>query len=208
MKEGCEALSVPCDVCDDSQIEAAVADIAERFGRLDVALANAGFSVAGKVESLSGDEWRRQLETNVVGAAMTARYALPKLRESRGRLGLIGSVMAFTCMPKMAAYSASKAALRALGQTLAMELHGVSCTTIHPGFVESNIARVDNEGRLHPDRKDNRPHKLMWPAERAAKVIVKALYKRRREVVFSGHGKIGAFLGQHLPSLVHLAMHR
>jgi NAD(P)-dependent dehydrogenase (short-subunit alcohol dehydrogenase family) len=207
---GRQAMAVSCDVRDEAQIEAAAAEVVRRFGKLDVTLANAGFSVAGRVADLSADEWRNQLETNVIGAALTARHALPHLRETRGRLGFIGSVAAFICSPKMGAYSASKFAVRALGHTLAIELHGsgVSVTLVHPGYVESEIAHVDNSGRYDPDREDRRPKNMMWPAERAAEVVVRALYKRKREVVFTGHGKVGAFIGQHLPGVAHLMMTR
>ncbi|MBW2459667.1 MAG: SDR family NAD(P)-dependent oxidoreductase [Deltaproteobacteria bacterium] len=207
---GAEALAVACDVCAEDQIEAAVQAVVDHFGKLDVAVASAGFSVAGKVADLKAADWRLQLDTNVIGAALTARHALPHLRKTGGRIGLIGSVVSFLCQPKLGAYSASKFALRAIGQTLALELHGtgVSCTTIHPGFVDSEIAKVDNAGQFDPTRTDRRPQKLMWSADQAAVEIVKALHKRKRELVFSAHGKVGAFFGQHLPGLAHLVMTR
>ena len=190
-----------CDVTEDASIEAAAKAIEQRHGRLDVVLANAGFTVGGPVEELTGDDWRRQLNTNVVGAAMTARYALPALRRTRGRLALTGSVAAFMPAPQFGAYHASKHALRALGATLAVELEGsgVSCTTLHPGFVESEIAQVDNRGRRDPSRQDARPKLLMWSADRAARVMVQAIVERRREVVFTGHGRLAAFVGRHAP---------
>jgi NAD(P)-dependent dehydrogenase (short-subunit alcohol dehydrogenase family) len=207
---GAKAGAFPCDVTEEEQVAATVEAVVERFGGLDVAIANAGFSVAGRVSKLSADEWRRQLDVNVVGAAMTAKYALKSLRERRGRLALVGSVAGYICAPKMAAYSASKHAVRALGQTLSIELHGsgVSCTTVHPGYVESEIAQVDNEGVWDPERQDKRPAKLMWPADKAARVVWRAILKRRREIVFTGHGKVGAFIGQHLPAMAHLLMRR
>ncbi|MCA9623321.1 MAG: SDR family NAD(P)-dependent oxidoreductase [Myxococcales bacterium] len=194
----------PCDVTDEASIAGAVEAIASRHGGLDLALANAGFTVGGAVAELSGDDWRRQLDTNVVGAALTARHALPRLRERRGRLALTGSVAAFMPAPYFAAYHASKHALRALGLTLAAELEGsgVSCTLLHPGFVASEINQVDNLGRRDPAREDVRPQLLMWSAERAAKVMVNAMIARRREVVFTGHGKLAAFVGQHAPRLM------
>lgn len=207
---GTEGLGVPCDVTEESQVEAAVQQVVDHFGQLDVAVANAGFGVMGKVEKLTADDWRRQLDVNVVGAAITARYALPELRKTRGRVAFIASVAAMLSMPGGTAYSASKYALRAIGQGLSMELHGsgVSCTTIHPGFVESEIAQVDNEGVFHEDRDDDRPQKLMWKADDAARVSVKAIHKRKREYTFTGHGKVGAFIGRHMPGLVHFAMTR
>lgn len=209
-QQGAEAVAFPCDVTEEPGVRDTVAAVVECFGSLDAAVANAGFSVAGPVSKLSADEWRRQLDVNVIGAAMTAKYALPHLRESRGRVALVGSVAAYICAPKMAAYSASKHAVRALGQTLSIELHGsgVSCTTVHPGYVESEIAQVDNQGVWNPEREDRRPVKLMWPADKAARVVWRAIIKRRRELVFTGHGKVGAFIGQHLPTMAHLLMRR
>ena len=207
---GRKGLAVPCDVTDESAVEAAVRRVTDELGRLDVVVANAGFSVAGKIEKLSADDWRRQLDTNVVGVAITARHAVPALAETKGRLVLVGSVSALLPSPNYGAYSASKYAVRAIGQTLSIELagKGISCTTIHPGFVASEIAQVDNEGVHHSDRKDKRPQRLMWPTDRAARVMVDAIHRRDREFVFTGHGKVGAFLGQHLPGLAHFAMTR
>ncbi len=207
---GSEGLVLPCDVVDEKQIATTVEQLISHFGQLDLAFANAGFAVAGKVEELDAESWRRQLDVNVVGAALTARHALAHLRKTRGRIGLVGSVVAFLCAPKLGPYSASKYAVRALGQTLSIELHGsgVSCTTVHPGYVESEIAQVDNDGNFDAGRPDKRPKQFLWPADRAAQVIVKALYRRKREVVFTGHGKVGAFIGQHLPSVAHLMMRR
>ena len=207
---GRRGAAVQCDVSDDDSVKAAVEIVVKEFGKLDVAVANAGFSVDGRIERLSGDDWRRQLNTNVVGSAMTARFALPELRKTNGRMVFVASVMGMMCSPGMGAYSASKYALRALGQTLSMELKGsnVTCTTIHPGFVESEIDQVDNSGQFHPDREDSRPQKLMWKPEDAGRVMAKAIHKRKREFTFTAHGKVGAWIGRHAPGLLHLAMPR
>ncbi len=208
--QGGKGLAVRCDVTDEASVAEAVKKVVRTLGGLDVAVANAGFSVAGRVEKLSAADWRRQLDVNVIGVAMTARYAIPHLREREGRLALIGSVASMLATPGVGAYAASKYAVRAIGQVLAAELHGsgVSCTTIHPGYIESEIAQVDNQGRFDPQREDRRPKNLMWPADRAARVMVDAIAKRKREYTFTGHGKIGAFAGRHMPGLVHFGMTR
>jgi len=207
---GRRALVVPCDVTDEASQEEALATVVRAFGRLDVAIANAGMSVAGPVAKLRAADWRRQLETNVVGVAITVRVAIPELQKTKGRLALVGSVSGFLATPGVGAYTASKYAVRAIGQTLALELHGsgVSATTIHPGFVESEIAKVDNSGRYDEAREDKRPKNLMWKAEDAARVSIDALHRRDREYVFTNHGKVGAFVGKHLPGVAWLAMTR
>jgi NAD(P)-dependent dehydrogenase (short-subunit alcohol dehydrogenase family) len=205
---GGRGLAVQCDVTDEDQVVEAIQTVVDHFGRLDVAIANAGFGVGGKVEDLSAEEWRRQFDVNVVGAAITARHALPHLRETDGRVVLMGSVAGTVAQPGNAAYCASKYAVRAIGQSLAMELAGeeVSCTLVQPGFVASEIGQVDNAGEFHDEWQDKRPKQLMWPAEKAARVIVDAVAKRKREFTFTGHGKVAAFFGKHTPGLVHHAL--
>lgn len=205
---GGSGFTLACDVADEEQVKSAVQSIVEKWGRLDVAIANAGFALAGRVEKLTAEDWRRQLDVNVVGTAITCRYAIPELRKTSGRIGLIGSISAMLASPGFPAYTASKYAVRAIGQCLALELHGsgVSCTTVHPGYVESDIAKVDNMGNFDPSRVDKRPKKMMWKADAAARVIVRAIAKRKREHTFTGHGKLAAWAGRHAPSIVHLAM--
>lgn len=201
---GGKAKAYFCDVLDFQSIASCVEQVIGDFGQIDVAIANAGFGVIGKMEDLKAEDWSRQLAVNVTGLAMTCKYALPHLRKTKGRLALIGSVAAFVPNPRISAYGASKAAVQNIGESLLVELAGtgVSCTTIHPGFVESNIARVDNSGRFHPDRPDPRPANLMWPAEKAAKVMVNAILKRKKIVVFTGHGKVAVFLGKYFPGIM------
>ena len=200
---GERGMSLVCDVTQSATLEQSVQAIVTHFGRLDIAVANAGFSVSGPVTMHSEDDWRRQLDTNVVGAAMTVRAAMPELMKTQGRVVLVGSVASMFTYPAGGAYCASKAALRAMGQALAIELlgTGVSATTVHPGFVESEIAQVDNSGRFDPTRRDPRPAKLMWTSERAAKVMLRAIYRRKREYTFTTHGVIATWIARHFPSL-------
>jgi short-subunit dehydrogenase len=201
---GGEALVVPVDIMEETSIESAVQHIITTWGRIDIVVANAGFGVMGSIQNLTANEWNRQLQGNVIGLALTVKYALPHLKQNKGRIGLVGSVGAYLPSPGIGAYGASKAAVQSIGLTLQVELmgSGVSCTTLHPGFVESEIARVDNEGMWHPERVDPRPSNLMWPTDKAAKVMVKAIMKRRRNYVFTTHGRVLVWLQRWFPGLV------
>lgn len=201
---GGEALVIPCDIMEEISIENAVQQIIKDFGRLDIIVANAGFGVFGSVEKLTAKDWNRQLQGNVTGLALTVKYALPHLKKNKGRIGLVGSVAAYLPNPNVGAYGASKAAVNSIGQTLQVELKGtgVSCTTMHPGFVVSEIARIDNDGIWHPEEADPRPSNLMWPTDKAAKVMVKAILKRKRNYIFTGHGKQAVWLQRWFPSLM------
>lgn len=202
-KEGGQGLALACDVTKVSEVQSTVAAMVEKYGRLDVVVANAGFSVGGTIEELTAADWRCQFDTNVIGLAMTVKFAIPHLRETKGRIALMGSVAGTMGLPNNGAYSASKFAVRGIGQTLTAELAAddVTCTTLIPGFIESDIGRVDNRGQFREDWQDRRSKKFMWPTQRAARVMVKAIEKRRTETVITGHGKVAAFFANHAPRL-------
>ncbi len=207
-QEGGKAQAFFCDVMEEQSIEKCLQDIIQAFGKLDGCIANAGGGVMGKIEKLAAEEWDRQLRLNVTGLALTAKYALSELRKTKGRLALIGSVAAFVPNPNLGAYGASKAAVHNIGETLQSELlgSGVSCTTIHPGFVDSNITRIDNEGNFHPEAKDPRPANLMWPTDKAAKVMLQAIDKRKKMVVITGHGKVMYAISRLIPNVLRKMM--
>ena len=99
--------------------------------RLDALVNNAGIVVAGPVETVTPDEWRKQLEVNVIGQFAVTQAVLPRLRESRGRVVFISSVNGRIATPMMGPYCASKFALEAAADALRVELKGVghSCRT-------------------------------------------------------------------------------
>jgi len=203
---GGEALVIPCDIMEETAIQNAVQQVIENWGRLDVVVANAGFGVFGSIDKLTAKDWSRQLQGNVTGLALTVKYSLPHLKKNNGRIGLVGSVGAYLPNPNVGAYGASKAAVHSIGQTLQVELMSteVSCTTMHPGFVVSEIARIDNDGVWHPERTDPRPSNLMWATDKAAKVMVKAILKRKRNYIFTGHGKAFVWLQRWIPGLMRI----
>lgn len=205
---GGRALAVPCDVTSEASVDAAVERIVGEYGRLDLVIANAGYAASGSVEETPLEIWRKQFETNVFATIATVRRALPELRRQRGRVVLVGSVAAFLPLPKGGPYGASKAAVAAIGATLSAELagSGVSCTTVHPGFVESEISKVDSTGAFDASRRERRPRQLLWKTEDAARVIVDAAERRERELVFTLHGKLAAAVGRHVPGLVQAAL--
>jgi short-subunit dehydrogenase len=201
---GRRALALAADVTVDGDLERAVTATRTTLGRIDVVVANAGFGVVGSVESLTLDDYRRQFETNVFGVLRTVQATLGPLKATRGRLAILGSVASHIATPGSSPYSMSKFAVRGLAQALGYELaaSGVSVTLVSPGFVESEIRRVDNTGMFQRDVREPVPAWLLVPARRAARQIVRAIARRRREVVITGHGKMAVFLERHAPWLV------
>ena len=203
-KESSQGLAIQCDVSREVEIIETVSKIVKTFGRLDVAIANAAIPITGKIEDLKYEDWKRVFEINVIGLAMTAKYALPELRKTQGRLVLVGSGGAMIASPTFCAYTASKYAVRAIGQTLSMDLYksGVSCTNIHPGYMNTEFAQIDNTGKVSSE-KQKWDNPFTWTAEKSAKVSIGAIYKRKREYVISGSVKTFAWLGRHSPGVVH-----
>ena len=204
MPAAAEVLAVPCDVTSRPSLDAAVAQTAEAFGGIDVAVANAGFGVTGFFQDLSTADFRRQFETNVFGLLDTVYAVLPHVRASKGRLALISSVSGRVGSPASSPYVASKFAVTGLAESIYYDLRadGVSVTCIEPGFVESKIRMTDNAGRFHEDWNDPVPPWLVVPRDRAARAIVSAIYKRKPEAVITGHGKLAVWSARHFPRTV------
>ena len=207
---GAQAVVHVGDVTRRADLDAAVALAIERYGRLDLSIANAGFGVVGPLAKLNVEDYRRQFETNVFAVIETSKACLAELVKSRGRLVLIGSVAGYISTPNASPYGMSKFAIRALAMSLRGELapEGVSVTLISPGFVASEIRQVDNRGGWHPHAKDPLPSWLPMPADIAAKKIVSAVYRRRREAVITFHGKVLVWLQRFAPWVLRLAMRR
>ena len=203
-QRGRRALVLACDVTRDGDLETAAARTREAFGRIDIVVANAGFGVVGPLARLALADYRRQFETNVFGVLRTIYATLDDLKRTRGHLAIMGSVSGHLASPGASPYAMSKFAVRALAEALRSELRssGVAVTLLSPGFVESEIRFVDNQGVLRADTRDVAPGWLRMPADTAARKIVSAIQRRRREAVITGHGKILVFVARHLPGLL------
>lgn len=201
---GGTAIALTADVTDRASIDEAVAKTIDAFGGIDVVVANAGFSVVGAMTRLTADDFRRQFDTNVFGVVDTFYATIDHLRAAKGRFAVVSSLAGRAIVPRTPVYNASKHAVNGLCETMYHELDdlGVSCTLISPGFVETEIHKVDNKGVFREDRKIVAPKALLMPADRAARIMVNAIYKRKPEVVVTNHAKIGMFIARHFPRTV------
>jgi short-subunit dehydrogenase len=203
-------VAVEVDVTRDGSVEEAVAAAERTFGGLDIAVANAGFAVTGRLDGLTIEDYRRQMETNVFGVLRTIYATLPALKRARGTLAIMGSVSGYIPSPWVSPYSMSKFAVRALAEALRGELarDGVAVTLLSPGYVVSDIGHVDNAGRRHDEDRSRVPAWLRMPTGEAARQIVAAIETRRREAIITAHGRLGVFVYRHAPWLVRAAIRR
>jgi NAD(P)-dependent dehydrogenase (short-subunit alcohol dehydrogenase family) len=134
---------VRLDVTDPEQIAEAARRVAEAVqdSRLAGIVNNAGIAVAGPVEFVPLEQWRTQLEINVLGVVAMVQAFAPLLRESHGRIVTVGSLGGRLAQPMAAPYCASKHALEAISDALRLELRpwGISVSLIQPGAVRTPI---------------------------------------------------------------------
>jgi NAD(P)-dependent dehydrogenase (short-subunit alcohol dehydrogenase family) len=129
------------DVTDAEQVQAAVAEVVERFGRLDIAFANAGvFGVVAPVTEYPADVFERVMAVNVTGSFLVAKYALAAI-EPGGSLIVNSSVVGLTSDRGIAAYATSKHAVVGLVRTAAKEVagRGIRVNSLHPGPVDNEF---------------------------------------------------------------------
>ena len=197
-------LVVLCDVTQDGSLQKAVEESVSHWGKMNVAIANAGFGVVGQFNNLTVEDYRRQFETNVFGVLRTIYAALPEIEKSKGHVAIIGSVSGWAATPGASPYNMSKFAVRALANAITPELRlaGVKVTLISPGFVASDIRRVDNQGKFHEHAKEPIPAWLVMPTDKAVRQILLAIAKGKREAIITGHGKALVFLERFMPWVV------
>ena len=197
-------LVVQCDVTQDGSLQKAAEESVRHWGKLDVAIANAGFGVVGPLKKLSVEDYRRQFETNVFGVLRTIYAALPEIEKNKGNIAIIGSVSGWAATPGASPYNMSKFAVRALANAITPELRldGVKVTLISPGFVASDIRRVDNQGTFHEHAKEPMPAWLVMPTDKAVRQILRAIARGKREAIITGHGKALVFLERFMPWVI------
>ena len=175
-RAGGEALALPCDVRDAEAVRRAAERVRERWGRVDVLIANAGMSTTTAGTKLVAREAADVISINVLGVVNSVAAVLPEMLERRGgHLVAISSLASYRGLPKSGAYSASKAAVSTFFESLRVDLRksGIHVTVIHPGFVRTPMTA---------GRKRRLP--FLLEVEDAARRIVRAVERRARTYAF------------------------
>ena len=212
--------SVILDVTDAGHIARLEPSLPER---LDAVVNNAGIVVSGPMETVSPEDWREQLEINVIGQLAVTQAVLPRLRKSRGRVVFISSVNGRLSMSMVGAYCASKFALEAAADALRMELRPwhIGVTIVEPGQTDTDMWRTADDMVEHAEAMLTAEHrdlyarhiagfkkmiplsqKLAVPAEKVSAIVEAALTARRpraRYVVGAGN-KLQVAIMTNLPA--------
>ena len=174
------------DVTDEDDQRELLRAVTERFGRLDVTVANAGLGGGGGFRDGDPDRWQAMALTNVYGTALTIHVTLPLLLASKGHVVLTGSVTGRVTTPA-SVYSATKWAVTEIGQSLRAELQGtgVRVTTVQPGVVDTPFygtgGDTDNAALAQGDqvlKPDDVARTVLWALSQPAHVDISELVVR------------------------------
>jgi NAD(P)-dependent dehydrogenase (short-subunit alcohol dehydrogenase family) len=189
---GRKAAWFDCDVTDSEALRTAVSATVERFGGIDVCMANAGISTGGMVRSTDPDAFERTIEINLLGAWRTVRACLPHVIEREGYVLVIASVAAALHLPGMAAYCASKAGAEAFANSLRTEVKpfGVDVGVGYFLYIDTDMVRgaaAHPLGKLRTEAPW--PFGKTYPLSDAGQALADGIERRRRWVVVPGWAK-------------------
>ncbi|MEV8046324.1 SDR family oxidoreductase [Streptomyces griseoluteus] len=152
------------DVTDHEAMSRVAAEVKERFGKVDIVVANAGVATGGPFADSDPVAWRRVIEVNLIGSAVTARAFLPVLTESRGYLLQIASLAAMTPAPMMTAYCASKSGVEAYAHSLRGEVGylGVRVGVAYLSWTDTDMVRGADQDDVMRELRQRLP----WPSNK------------------------------------------
>ncbi|MFE7805235.1 SDR family oxidoreductase [Streptomyces sp. NPDC057430] len=152
------------DVTDHEAMATVAAEVKERFGKVDIVVANAGVAAGGPFLDSDPVAWRRVIEVNLIGGAVTGRAFLPVLMESRGYFLQIASLAAITPAPMMTAYCASKSGVEAFAHSLRAEVgyKGVKVGVGYLSWTDTDMVRGADQDDVMKELRQRLP----WPSNR------------------------------------------
>ncbi|KUI23290.1 short-chain dehydrogenase [Mycobacterium sp. GA-1285] len=175
------------DVRDLAAMEAAVAKGVERFGGIDIVMANAGIATYGSVLQVDPEAFRTLIDVNVVGVFNTVRAALPSVIDRRGYVLIVSSAAAYAATAGMAPYDASKAAVEHFANALRLEVahHGVDVGSAHMLWIDTPLVR-ESQSDLPSARAmlDTLPGPLgkTTSVRECGELFVKGIEQRKRQI--------------------------
>jgi short-subunit dehydrogenase len=194
-RAGGQALALPADVRRAGDIDGVAERVREKWGRVDVLVANAGMSTTAAGTHLDAVEAGDVIAVNVIGVVNSVAAVLPDMvKRGDGHLVAISSLASYRGLPKSGAYSASKAAVNTFFESMRLDLRrsGVAVTVIHPGFIRTPMTA-------------NRKRKLpfLLEVDDAACRIVKAIERRARDYAFPWQLASLAKVIRHMPGALY-----
>jgi short-subunit dehydrogenase len=207
-QRGGKALVVPADVSDEGHCKQLIERAVEAYDRIDMVINNAGFTVKAALEDLPDlTPFKQVMDVNFMGSVYCTYYALPYLKQARGRIVGVSSLGAKAFVPLHTSYAASKCAMAGFFDTLRIELakDGVSVTIVYPDLVVTEFAasiRTADGQRAGEEAAKEFYTDRMMSAEACARIILDAAARRKREVTTSMRGRLLGLMMNIAPALM------
>lgn len=202
---GGRAVAVPTDVADPAQCRALIDRTVQEYGRVDTLVNNAGISMWARFDEVTDlAPFERMMQVNYFGSLYCTHAALPHLKRTRGRIVGVSSLTGRAGVPTRSGYAATKHAMAGFFDSLRIELEddGVTVTMVYPGFVSTGIRERAYGADGQPLRASPvREAEVMTPEE-CARQIIAAMASRRRELIMTLRGKVGAWIKLVAPGVV------
>ena len=184
---GPNAAPFECDVTDWDALDRAVEGAVQRFGGIDIVMANAGIAPAGMIRSVDPRAFEKTIEVNLLGAWRTVRAALPRVIERKGYVLVTASLAAAFHAPGMAAYSASKAGIEAFADSLRSEVKrlGVDVGVAYFAFIDTDMVRGADSHPTLGGLRDDAPGPIgkTYPVSAVGRAVLAGMERRSRTVV-------------------------
>ena len=201
---GNRVLAITADVAVKDDCKKLIEKTVETFGRIDILVCNAGITMRALFADTDLEVIQKVIDTNFWGAVYCTKFALPYLLKAKGSIVAMSSIAGKKGLPGRTGYSASKFALEGFMETLRTEniqkhLHVlVAC----PGFTASEIRNnaLDAEGKKQGESP--RAETKMMTAEKVADKILKAVIKRKRDLVMTSSGKFTVMMNKFFPAMM------
>jgi short-subunit dehydrogenase len=199
-----------CDVSHEEECRRFIKSTVDTFGTIDILINNAGISMRSLFGEADTEVIRRLMEVNFLGAVYCTKYALPYILKQKGTIVGISSTAGYRGLPGRSGYSASKFALQGWLESLRTELldSGVHVMWVSPGFTASNIRHAALDGQGQSQGESPVDESKLMSAEDCAGYILRAIRKKKRELVLTFTGKLTVFLNKLFPSLTDRLVHR
>ncbi|MEW5846666.1 MAG: SDR family oxidoreductase [Bacteroidota bacterium] len=203
-RKGIEVIAVKTDVTSETDCKNLIDQAARKFGHIDILVNNAGVSMRALFKDVDLKVIRHLMDVNFWGTVYCTKFAFPYLLESKGSVVGVSSIAGFHGLPGRCGYSASKFAMHGFLETLRIEnlKNGLHVMIAAPGFTATNVRFSALTADGTPQGMSPRDEKSMMTPEEVAKIIVKGIVNRRRNIIMGTEGKISVLAQRILPKVI------
>ncbi len=202
--KGIDNIAIVADVSVENDNRRLIDATIEKYGKIDILINNAGITMRSLFDDLEDiDVIKKVMDVNFYGTVFATKFALPYIKKTKGSIVGISSIAGYRGLPVRTGYSASKFAVNGFLEALRTELlkTNVHILTACPGFTASNIRFSALDGAGNETGETVRDEDKMMSPDEVAYEILKAVKRRKRQLILTSRGRWTVFLNKWLPAV-------